>query len=119
MAPTRLTADFLQDDLTVAGMFDDGQSLATVDLVYIEPFQGPMATLYYDPATGEIVIIPPDGRDFTSVNIDSAAAIFTGDPPMNVGGSDCCSDDNIFKATFGSSFGSLGFGNVAQAGVLC
>jgi hypothetical protein len=26
-------------------------------------------------------------------------------------------DDNIFKATFGSSFGSLSFGNVAQTGL--
>ena len=26
-------------------------------------------------------------------------------------------DNNIFKATFGSSFGSVSFGNVAQAGL--
>ena len=26
-------------------------------------------------------------------------------------------DNNVFKATFGSSFGSLSFGNVAQAGL--
>ena len=26
-------------------------------------------------------------------------------------------DDNIFKATFGGSFGSLSFGNVAQTGL--
>ena len=26
-------------------------------------------------------------------------------------------DNNIFKATFGSSFGSLSFGNVAQTGL--
>ena len=50
--------------------------------------------------------------------IDSAAAIFTGDPAQNLGGSfDNDTDDNIFKATFGSSFGSLSFGNVAQAGL--
>ena len=51
-------------------------------------------------------------------NIDSAAAIFTGDPAQNLGGSfDNDADDNIFKATFGGSFGSLSFGNVAQIGL--
>ena len=35
-----------------------------------------------------------------------------------MGGSfDNDSDNNIFKATFGSSFGSLSFGNVAQPGL--
>jgi hypothetical protein len=54
----------------------------------------------------------------TSVNIDSAAAIFTGDAAQNLGGSfDNDADNNIFKATFGSSFGSLTFGNVAQPGL--
>ncbi len=54
----------------------------------------------------------------TSVNIDSAASIFTGDAAQNLGGSfDNDADNNIFKATFGSSFGSLSFGNVAQAGL--
>jgi hypothetical protein len=52
------------------------------------------------------------------INIDSASAIFTGDAAMNLGGSfDNDADNNIFKATFGSSFGSLSFGNVAQAGL--
>ena len=37
---------------------------------------------------------------------------------QNLGGSfDNDADNNIFKATFGSSFGSLSFGNVAQAGL--
>ena len=35
-----------------------------------------------------------------------------------MGGSfDNDANDNIFKATFGGSFGSLSFGNVAQAGL--
>ena len=56
--------------------------------------------------------------ELTSINIDSAAGIFTGDPAENLGGSfDNDADNNIFKATFGSSFGSLSFGNVAQAGL--
>ena len=36
---------------------------------------------------------------------------------MRVGSFDNDADDNIFKATFGSSFGSLSFGNVAQSGL--
>ena len=58
------------------------------------------------------------GVELTSINIDSAAGIFTGDAAQNLGGSfDNDADANIFKATFGSSFGSLSFGNVAQAGL--
>ena len=72
----------------------------------------------YDVATGELWVDAPAGTDLTSVNIDSAAGVFTGDAAANLGGSfDNDSDDNIFKATFGSSFGSLSFGNVAQAGL--
>ena len=54
----------------------------------------------------------------TSINIDSAAGIFTGDRAQNLGGSfDNDADNNIFKATFAGSFGSLSFGNVAQTGL--
>ena len=68
-----------------------------------------------DPVTGELAVDAPASTELTSINIDSAAAIFTGDPAQNLGGSfDNDADDNIFKATFGSSFGSLSFGNVAQ-----
>jgi hypothetical protein len=75
-------------------------------------------SIIYDPATGELGVNAPASTELTSVNIDSAAAIFTGDPAENLGGSfDNDSDDNIFKATFGSSFGSLSFGNVAQSGL--
>ena len=60
----------------------------------------------------------PAGVELTSINIDSAGSIFTGDAAANLGGSfDNDADDNIFKATFGSSFTSLSFGNVAQAGL--
>jgi hypothetical protein len=56
--------------------------------------------------------------ELTSINIDSAAGIFTGQAAQNLGGSfDNDADRNIFKATFGSSFRSLSFGNVAQAGL--
>ena len=60
----------------------------------------------------------PAGTELTSINIDSAAGVFTGESAQNLGGSfDNDADNNIFKATFGSSFGSISFGNVAQAGL--
>ena len=67
---------------------------------------------------GELMVDAPAGVELTSINIDSAASIFTGEPAENLGGSfDNDADNNIFKATFGSSFGSISFGNVAQAGL--
>ena len=75
-------------------------------------------SVIYNPTTGELGVDAPAGVDLTSINIDSAAAIFTGDSAMNLGGSfDNDANNNIFKATFGSSFGSLSFGNVAQRGL--
>ena len=72
-------------------------------------------SIIYDANTGEIAVDAPAGIDLTSVNIDSATGIFTGRPARNLGGSfDNDADNNLFKATFGSSFGSLSFGNVAQ-----
>jgi hypothetical protein len=72
----------------------------------------------YDAATGEISVDAPSGHELTSINIDSAAGVFTGDPAQNLDGSfDNDADDNIFKATFGGSFGSLSFGHVAAAGL--
>jgi hypothetical protein len=75
------------------------------------------ATLIYNPGTGELAV-EVGATQLTSINIDSAGAIFTGEPAMNLGGSfDNDADNNIFKATFGSSFGSLTFGNVVQTGL--
>jgi hypothetical protein len=72
----------------------------------------------YNPTTGELFVDAPAGTQLTSINIDSATRIFTGAAAQNLGGSfDNDSDNNIFKATFGSSFGSLSFGNVAQPGL--
>ena len=72
----------------------------------------------YDPSTGEVFVDAPAGTELTSINIDSAGGIFTGEPAQNLGGSfDNDADGNVFKATFGSSFGSLSFGNVAQSGL--
>ena len=75
-------------------------------------------SIVYNATTGEVSVDAPAGKDLTSVNIESASRIFTGDPAQNLGGSfDNDADGNIFKATFGSSFGSLSFGNVAQTGL--
>jgi hypothetical protein len=75
-------------------------------------------SIIYDPGTGELAVDAPAGVELTSINIDSSAGIFTGNRAQNLGGSfDNDADNNIFKATFGSSFGSLSFGNVAQAGL--
>jgi hypothetical protein len=72
----------------------------------------------YNPSTGEVFVDAPSGVELTSVNIDSAGAIFTGAAAQNLGGSfDNDADGNIFKATFGASFGSIRFGNVARTGL--
>jgi outer membrane protein assembly factor BamB len=75
-------------------------------------------SLVYFAQTGEFAVDAPAGVQLTSINIQSAAGIFTGAAAQNLGGSfDNDADDNIFKATFGSSFGSLSFGTVAPAGL--
>ena len=72
----------------------------------------------YNAGTGEVWVDAPSGAELTSINIDSADSIFTGDAAQNLGGSfDNDANNNIFKATFGSSFGTLSFGNVAQTGL--
>ena len=82
-----------------------------------QPSDG-QTSVVYDVGTGEVSVDAPAGVELTSINIDSDAGIFTGDAARNLGGSfDNDSDTNIFKATFGSSFASLSFGNVAQAGL--
>jgi hypothetical protein len=75
-------------------------------------------SVMYNAISGELAVDSPAGTQLTSINIDSAAGIFTGDAAQNLGGSfDNDADNNLFKATFGSSFGSLSFGNVAQSGL--
>ena len=75
-------------------------------------------SIIYDTGTGEVQVDAPAAVELTSINIDSAGGIFTAAAAENLGGSfDNDADANIFKATFGSSFGSLSFGNVAQTGL--
>lgn len=74
--------------------------------------------IIYDAATGELAVDVSDGTQLTSINIDSASAIFSGAPADNLGGSfDVDSDHSIFKTTFGGSFASLSFGDVAMVGL--
>jgi hypothetical protein len=75
-------------------------------------------SIIYHAGSGELSVDAPAGVQLTSIKIDSADGIFTGARAQNLGGSfDNDADGNIFKATFGSSFGSLSFGNVAQPGL--
>jgi hypothetical protein len=76
-------------------------------------------SIVYNANTGEVGVDAPAGTNVTSVNIDSAASIFMNhENAQNLDGSfDTHSENNIFKATFGSSFGSLSFGTVSQAGL--
>jgi hypothetical protein len=75
-------------------------------------------SIIYNTTNGEVMVDAPAGAALTSINIESAAGIFTGNPAQNLGGSfDNDADNNIFKATFGDQFGSLSFGNVAQVGL--
>ena len=75
-------------------------------------------SIVYDASTGQLAVDAPAGTQLTSIHIDSASGIFTGDAAENLGGSfDNDADNNIFKATFGSSFASLSFGKVVEAGL--
>ena len=72
----------------------------------------------YDPLTGELWVDASPGSELTSINIESVSGIFVAQPAQNLGGRfDVDSDTNIFKATFGGSFGSISFGNVTEAGL--
>ena len=70
-------------------------------------------SLVYDPKTGELSVDAPTGNELTSINVTSAGGLFLGDKPAVLDGAfDNFAADNIFKATFGGSFGSITFGTV-------
>jgi hypothetical protein len=80
-----------------------------------EPLAEPQISIVYDAMTGHLALDVPEGVELTSINIESAAGVFTGESvAIFEGPFDIDSDTTIFKATFGSSFGSVRFGNVAQ-----
>ena len=75
-------------------------------------------SIFYSALTGELAVDAPLTANLTSIDINSDSGIFTGAPAQNLGGSfDFDSDTEIFKATFGDSFGSLSFGFVAVNGL--
>jgi hypothetical protein len=74
-------------------------------------------SIVYDAGTGEIRVDAPLSTELTSINIDSASSMFSG-TPQNLGGTfDNFAPNNVFKATFGGSFGSLSFGFIAPPGL--
>ena len=117
-----LSEAFLANDLTVIGTRAGGGELGDVDLIYVCPELCPKGhvgdekmSIVYHAGTGDIEVDPPSGVDLSSVNIVSAAGIFTGRGAENLGGPfDIDNDTTIFKATFDSTFGPLSFGSVAQ-----
>jgi hypothetical protein len=114
------TGDGLFDQVDIIAALSGGFYLTGPYAALAGPGQlgDEQTSLVYNPATGELSVDAPASTELTSINIDSAAGIFTGESAQNLGGSfDNDSDTNIFKATFGSSFGSLSFGNVAQPGL--
>ena len=75
-------------------------------------------SLVYDAGTGQLSLDAPTGQELTSINVTSAAGRFLGDAPALLDGAfDNFASDNIFKATFGGSFGSISFGNVLPVGI--
>ena len=87
--------------IATGGTSDDGQT-----------------SIVYDAGTGEVRVDAPAGKELTSVNITSAGSLFIGDKPAVLDGAfDNFGTDNIFKATFGGSFGSVTFGKVLESGL--
>ena len=70
----------------------------------------------YDAADGHVSVHA--AQPITSIQLDSASGVFTGDPAANLGGPfDVDADAKVFKATFGSSLSDVDLGTVAPAGL--
>ena len=75
-------------------------------------------SLVYHAGTGELSVDAPAGQELTSINVTSASGRFIGKKPAVLDGAfDNFATDNVFKATFGGSFGSISFGNVLPVGI--
>ena len=69
-------------------------------------------------ATGDVARDIPAPTQWTSTDTHGATGIFTNHSAQNLGEpSYHDADNNLLKATTGSSFGTLSFGNVAQIGL--
>ena len=104
--------------VTAAVLWTAMSSISHADILPFGKLNNARSSVVYYPDTGEIAFDDP-GIELTSTNIDSAAGIFVNhEAAQQLEGSfDHHSDDNIFKAAFGSSFGSLSFGSIAQPGL--
>ena len=75
-------------------------------------------SLVYDATTRELAVDSPTGHELTSINVTSASGQFIGAKPAVLDGAfDNFAADNVFKATFGGSFGSISFGSVLPVGI--
>jgi hypothetical protein len=78
-------------------------------------------SLVYDAGNGELKVDSPANTNLTSINIDSARALFiaaNANADAFGGSFDNTSDNNLFKATFGDEFGDLSLGvGVMPAGL--
>ena len=75
-------------------------------------------SLVYDAGTGELKVDAPESKDLTSINVTSAGSLLIGAKPAVLDGAfDNFAVDNLFKATFGGSFGDISFGNVLPTGL--
>lgn len=103
--------------LTMAAVMAWG-SPAQASIVLGGTLNDEQTPIVYNAITGELGVDAPLSTNLTSTNIVSNAAIFAGDPLNLDGAFDTFSADNIFKATFGSDFGSLSFGFVTPPGLI-
>ncbi len=126
IAQPHLTEQDLRSDLSVVGTLKDGKGLGNVDLVYIPGtpvspglrsggrLGDEQTTVIYDASTGRIMLDSPHDADLTSIDLSSAARVFTGRPARNLDGPfDADLDDNIFRADYGGRFSSMNLGKVA------
>ena len=112
------------------GFFDQGDIIAALQHGFY--LTGPYAalaptpgdsndeqtSLVYDASTGGLSVNAPASTELTSINVTSDGSLFIGDKPAVLDGAfDNFAADNIFKATFGGSFGSIEFGQVLPGGL--
>ena len=111
--------DGLFNQLDIVAALDGGVYLTGAYAVEQGGAEGDEQTsLVYDAGSGELRVDAPASRNLTSINITSAGSMFTGDrPDALVDAFDNFAPDNIFKATFGGSFGDISFGAVLPIGL--
>ena len=106
---------FDQRDI-VAALAEGGYSGTSLAAIAAGGVLGDEQTsIVYNRDTGELALDAPAHTDVCNLYIDSAACIFTGEAARNLSGVPIDTDCKIFTSSLG--FGSLSFGNVAQAGL--